>query len=587
MNLAILASLMLLGPSKVTLTQENSAWKLRVDGKPFVVRGVGGDAPRPTLVAIGGNSVRTWGADNLGAQLDEAQKLGLKVTIGIWLGHKEHGFKWDDPDQVTKQFETAKAAVLRYKDHPALLMWAMGNEMEGYGDGNDPNIWLAVEDLAHMAKKLDPNHPVMTVVAEIGGKKIEAIHKMCPSIDVVGINTYAGASTIHERYTKQGGTKPYILTEFGPPGPWESESTSWQRPIELSSTDKEGWYEKAYRLNVTDHPNLCLGAYAFIWGNKQESTATWFGMFLHDGSRLGPVDVMQKLWTGKSPANACPRIEQMKVTGDTQADPGDSINVSLKATDPEGDPLKVTWTLSADSGTIGLNGDKEDVPDVVEGAISAATPTSAKVTMPKVPGPYRLFAVVRDSKGGAAVANVPLRVRGAIPIALGAKAKLPLSLYTDAGEAMPYTPAGWMGNAGAMKLDPANKTAPHGGKTCIRWDYTANDSWGGIAWQSPDGDWGDKPGGYDLTGAKKLTVWARGTTGGEVVSLGLGLIKNDKKYFDTAIVEPVRCTLTTAWQKFEVPLASKDLRRVKMGLVMTTASTGKPITVYLDDITID
>ena len=30
---------------------------------------------------------------------------------------------------VKKQFEEAKAAVLKYKDHPALLMWGVGNEM--------------------------------------------------------------------------------------------------------------------------------------------------------------------------------------------------------------------------------------------------------------------------------------------------------------------------------------------------------------------------------------------------------------------------------------------------------------------------
>ena len=309
MNIGLIALLAISGGQSVKLQHEGQSWHLLVDGKPYVVKGAGGDASKKLLVEMGGNSYRTWGADNLDKQLAEAQALGLKVTVGIWLGHKEHGFKWDDPKQVTAQYEQVKAVIQKYKDHPAVLMWALGNEMEGYDKGDDPNIWMSIEDLAHMAHKLDPNHPTMSVIAEIGGNKVDAIHRMCPSLDIVGINSYGGATSIYDRYVKQGGKKPYILTEFGPPGAWETGETAWKRPIELSSTAKEKAYEKAYVANVIDHPGLCLGSYAFTWGNKQEATATWFGMFMPDGSKVGSVDVMQKLWTGKSAEHPCPRIE--------------------------------------------------------------------------------------------------------------------------------------------------------------------------------------------------------------------------------------------------------------------------------------
>jgi len=555
-----------------------------VDGKPFTVKGGGGDASKEVLASIGGNSFRTWGAENLDRQLDEAQRLGLKVAVGIWLGHKEHGFRYDDAQQVGKQFETAKAVIQKYKNHPAVLLWSLGNEMEGFEAGDDPNVWLAVEDLAHMAKKLDPYHPTMTVVAEIGGKRVEMTHQMCPSIDIVGINSYAGASTIYERYTKAGGKKPYLLTEFGPPGTWEVAKTPWQRPIEPTSTEKEGWYERAYKQNAIDHPNLCLGGYAFAWGNKQEATATWFGMFLPDGTRLGAVDVMQSLWSGKAPAHPCPRIESIEVAGDPAVDPEETVTVKLKARVQSGDALKASWYLTSDGGVLGRNGDKEDVPDTIAGAVVTSDAKGAKVRMPAIAGPYRLYALVRNAHGGAAVANVALRVRGAVPTEVGAKTSLPLFLYKDAGGTMPYVPSGWMGNTVAMKVDPACSVQPHSGSTCFRWEYTAGDSWGAIAWQSPEGDWGDKPGGFNLTGAKKLVLWARELVGGEAVSFSVGLIKNDKKYHDTAIVDAVHAKLSTSWQKIEIPLSGKDLSRIKTGLVMTVSGQRKPIAVFLDDI---
>jgi beta-galactosidase/beta-glucuronidase len=209
-------------PSVVKVSHQGPGFELTVNGKPFLVKGAGGDGSKSMLAAAGANSFRTWGSDNLDAQLDEAQKLGLKVTVGIWLGHEEQGFSYNDPQAVEDQFQKAKAAILKYKNHPAVLMWGIGNEMEGYAAGDNPKIWRAVEDIAHEAKKQDPNHPTMTVIAEIGGKKVPSINTYCPDIDIVGINSYGGVASLPTRYKEAGGVKPYIVTEFGPPGVWES-----------------------------------------------------------------------------------------------------------------------------------------------------------------------------------------------------------------------------------------------------------------------------------------------------------------------------------------------------------------------------
>src|SRR4051812_17599014 len=103
--------------------------------------------------------------------------------------------------------------------------------MEGNGAGDNPAIWKAVDQIAAAAKEVDPNHPTMTVVAELGGARVKSIHAMCPHIDIVGINSYGGAPSIGERYKKAGGTKPYVLTEFGPAGTWECGKNSWGIPL--------------------------------------------------------------------------------------------------------------------------------------------------------------------------------------------------------------------------------------------------------------------------------------------------------------------------------------------------------------------
>src|SRR6202035_3925026 len=132
---------------------------------------------------------------------------------------------YKDPAQVAKQTERALKEIERYKNHPAVLLWGLGNAIEGSGD--DAALWEAINSLATAAKKVDPNHPTMMVLAEIGGKKVQNFHRLCPDVDILGINSYGGAASVPERYRKAGGTKPYILTEFGPPGIWETKKNAW------------------------------------------------------------------------------------------------------------------------------------------------------------------------------------------------------------------------------------------------------------------------------------------------------------------------------------------------------------------------
>ena len=543
--------------SRVELKRTDSGFQLLRNGQPYSVRGVGGTSHLKTLADLGGNSIRTWSTDNLDTLLDEAHKHGLSVCVGLWLGHERHGFDYQDEASVVKQLADCVAAVKKYKDHPAVLMWGLGNEMEGAG--NNPAIWYAIDHIARECRSVDPNHPMMTVVAELGDSKIQNIERFCPNIDIVGVNSYGGVSTMPKRYRAAGGSKPYILTEFGPLGPWEVGKTAWDAPVEASSTEKGERYGSAWRHAVADQAGLSLGAYAFLWGHKQETTATWFGMLLPDGTRLGPADAMSEAWTGKPPANRCTQIEALTVAGKKNLKPGDTIVAKVIAKDPENDSLQTKWVLRQDSGTIGVGGDFQSEEAMFAEAVSAKG-AEATVTIPEGGGGYRLFAYVRDGKGGAAVGNLPLFVDAPVKPVPSSKAKLPFALYNDDVTAAPFAQSGYMGNTKAIRMALDCKDEPHSGTSCLKVEYTAAGEWGGVLWQSPAMDWeGQHPGGLDFTCASALEFYVRGEAGGETVSFVLGVLDGQQKYRDSAKAELKDVRLTKAWQKMRIPLEGRDL----------------------------
>ena len=563
----------------VELRHTDQGWQLLRGGKPYIIRGAGGDASLEQLAAAGANSVRTWGADDIGKLLDTAHALGLSVTVGIWLGHERHGFDYDNKNQVREQLERARQTVLRYKDHPAVLLWGIGNEMEGFDAGDNPAIWRAVNDIAAMVKQLDPHHPTMTVTAEIGGERIAALNECCPAIDIHGINSYGGALSLAERYRNAGGTRPYVLTEFGPLGPWEIPKTAWGATYEPTSTEKATFYRRSYEQAVLRAPGLALGSYVFFWGAKVEVTPTWFGMFLDDGARLGAVDAMTKLWSGQSPANRVPTVEPLVFKGETQVDPGAEVRVRAVVADPEKGAVNVRWVLRRDPVDNAPGGDARPMPVDMPGAVLEGNKDGARVRMPEDPGPYRLFLYAYDQAGGAATANLPLLVKGEV------RTRLPIYVYEDSFEGMPWAPTGWMGTIDALTLDGNHPDNPHAGKACIKLRYTGVfGSWVGVAWQHPANNWGEMDGGHDLTGASKLELWARGEYGGERIKIGVGLLGEDKVHPDSGKTDMEDIVLKRAWQRYRIPLKKVDLSSIKTGFVVTLSGQRTPVTLYLDSI---
>jgi hypothetical protein len=554
------------------------------NGAPYFIDGVGGDASKELLKSCGGNSFRTWGSDTLSSDLDTAQKDGLTVAAGVWLGHKDQGFDYTKPDQITQQRIRIHDIIQQYRTHPALLIWSIGNEMEG--DGSDPAVWREIEYLAKMAKQLDPHHPIMTVICEPIDKKIKELNDNCPDVDIVGINAYGSSPTVAARYLAVGGTKPFILTEFGPPGQWEQPKTSWGASIELSSTAKAAWYLDAYIHSVKSR-KLCLGSYAFLWGNKQEATATWYGIVLSSGEKLEAADILSALWSNRPYVQTAPVINSLIIDGSSTVSPGTTMHVTLNAGDPAHKTLQYNWVVRADRKAVENGGQAESALQSIPNTVLWTSASGADITAPNSPGTYRIFAYLRNTSNEAAVANIPFLVaastgtRGHIQAA-----KLPYNIYGPKGiTSTDYIPSGYMGNSDAIKMDLLSKAVPgHSGGICLQAAYNATDNWGGVVWQSPINDWGDQPGGLNLTGAKKLIFWVRGAVGGEVVSFQYGLIGSDKPYHDSSNGKLTNVVLSTAWTQYTIDLTGKDLSDIKTAFAWTAAASGKLVTFYLDDI---
>ncbi len=401
------------GPVKVELKKnELGQNRLYVDGKEFFVKGAGLEFGNiKALAENGANSFRTWRTENGQRDakdiLDEAQQYGLKVLMGLEVGRERHGFSYDDTAFVNKQFNYLKGEVERLKDHPALLGWAIGNELN-LGQ-KDLKIYDEVNRISQMIHKIDPNHVTTTTTAGIGKREVDYIKEHCTDIDFLSIQMYADIVNVQKRIADAGWTGPYMITEWGATGHWEVAKTEWGAPIESTSKEKAESFAHRYKVAIEADSVNCLGSYVFLWGQKQELTPTWYGMFLDNGNKTETVDVMHHIWTGKWPADRCPSVDSFLIEGKNAYS-----NVKLKVSKPfnaevyytnyDKDSLTFTWEILPESTDLGWGGDFESRPATSFHGLGGS---SMELHAPDSVGQYRLFIYVADTAGNAATANIP------------------------------------------------------------------------------------------------------------------------------------------------------------------------------------
>jgi len=405
------------GPVKVELKQTDGKYRLFVNGKEFYVKGAGCEfGSIEKLGQHGANSFRTWRTENGQSSgqeiLDRAQKAGLLVLMGLELIPDRKGFDYSDTTAVTRQFADVKQQVLKYKDHPALLGWLIGNELNLFY--KNPKVWDAVNDVAKFIHQVDPNHPAATALAGISKEAVDEIKKRAPALDFITVQFYGDIVNLQKRLQDAQWTGPYMVTEWGATGHWEVRTTEWKAPIEETSSAKAKAVAERYEKAIAADPIRCLGSYVFLWGQKQERTPTWYGMFTQAGEEMETVDVMHKIWNGSLPANRTPQVKSITLNGQTAYDsarvkPEEPIAAVIDAADPDGDAIQYVYEIMPESTDLGTGGDFETTPPVLTSVKSDKGTVEMKA--PAKGGAYRLFFYARDGKGHCGTGNIPFFVQ--------------------------------------------------------------------------------------------------------------------------------------------------------------------------------
>jgi hypothetical protein len=358
------------------------------------------------LAAAGARVVRVYRQEDAWV-LDEAQRLGMKVVMGLWLEHPRHGFRYDDPAAVKRQEQALLDFVARHRHHPALLAWGVGNEVET--DAADPMpLWREVDRLAGLIRQADPAHPTMMVVADTGMEAFRALAGCCPNADLLGINVYAAAAfDLPQRLRAAGITKPVVVAELGPLGQWQAGRKPWGAPVELTSTEKARFFDDALAFLKTQAQ--IRGVFPFLWGAKQEQTGTWHGLLLADGSATAMSDAVTSAWGGR-PGTRAPVVRGIGIAADVFT-PGAEVSAGIDAAAIDDTPLRTEWQVLAEATDLRKGGDAETQPERVDVRVLHADSASVRFVAPSRPGPYRLFITVRNAQGKAATANLPFLVR--------------------------------------------------------------------------------------------------------------------------------------------------------------------------------
>ncbi|MFT7538225.1 MAG: hypothetical protein ACI9F2_000368 [Lysobacterales bacterium] len=153
-----------------------------------------------------------------------------------------------------------------------------------------------------------------------------------------------------------------------------------------------------------------------------------------------------------------------------------------------------------------------------------------------------------------------------------------------------FVPSGFMPDGDCVTFSDRWQEDCQDDKTCIKVEYDVECSadgqkWAGIYWLNPANNWGSRKGGFDLSGAKQLTFWAKGEEGGEQIQeVTIGGVEGMYPDSDKVIFGPI--ILSNKWKKYTVDLRGKDLTYISGGFSWSTEEAVNPVDChfYLDNI---
>ena len=180
------------------------------------------------------------------------------------------------------------ATVAICKNHPAILMWSIGNEWNFnnlYGYPDAPTTTSAVNQAAAQIKASDPNHPVTSSLGDefaLGtgpcgptptGSDIPTIVNGAPNVDLWGLNVYRGASfgTLFSQW-QAASSKPFYLSEFGTDS-FMTSPTGYTLPFAACTSQANEAQVKAGAENQAVQASFDAGLWSQIAGNLSASNS--------------------------------------------------------------------------------------------------------------------------------------------------------------------------------------------------------------------------------------------------------------------------------------------------------------------------
>jgi len=253
--------------------------------------------------------------------------------------------------------------------------------------------------------------------------------------------------------------------------------------------------------------------------------------------------------------NTPPEIKDVIVSKET-VKPGEQVDIETVAEDRNGDTL--TYKYEASGGTI------------------AGTGSKVKWKAPNQMGEYSITVTVSDGETNSPPRTLTIST---CPIPPVLSPPIDVTAY--------HVPSGWMGDGEQgtkfITVDEECQENPRSPPTCTKWTYKRGPvGWAAVAYQYPENNWGQCKG-IEIKGATKLTFWAKGENGGEIVDFKMGCMLDTEPYRDSLCVAK-KVALTNKWQQYELDLVGEDTSCVIWGFVW---ATNRSVTFYLDDIMIE
>ncbi len=253
----------------------------------------------PLIANMSANTIRLYNEPNsdpliVSQILDACYENGIMVIMTV--------------AQSKTDLDSGRHLVIvnQYKDHPAILMWALGNEWNFtryYGYVTMTEAITATNTAAEQIKLSDSNHPVSSSLgdrfsqvpptcnpqdpccgpppSDYAQTAISYIVPAVPNVDIWGLNVYRGTSfgELFNQWQSVSATLPFYMSEFGTDSflaesyqvvsCYQADEVNGQEAQAQQAALVQGlWSEIAPQLSAVDTSAACTGGFVHEFNDE-------------------------------------------------------------------------------------------------------------------------------------------------------------------------------------------------------------------------------------------------------------------------------------------------------------------------------